>query len=73
MAQETLSCILTTYISGFFDMVLKGEEEPLLSGPSKAYPEVSFVINILIAPFMSHNMFHLITERSPYRRSTSQI
>jgi hypothetical protein len=35
--------ILTTYISAFFDMVLKGEKESLLSGPSEAYPEVSFV------------------------------
>jgi len=35
--------ILATYISDFFDMSLKGKEEPLLNGPSKAYPEVSFV------------------------------
>jgi len=35
--------IVTTYISDFFDMVLKGKEETLLSGPSKAYPEVAFV------------------------------
>lgn len=35
--------ILFTYTSAFFDMVLKGENEPLLSGPSEAYPEVIFV------------------------------
>jgi hypothetical protein len=35
--------ILTNYISAFFDMVLKGEKEPLLSGPSTVYPEVSVV------------------------------
>ncbi len=35
--------IVTMYISDFFDMVLKGKEETLLSGPSKAYPEVAFV------------------------------
>ena len=35
--------IFTTYIAAFFDMVLKGEEEALLLGPSEAYPEVSFV------------------------------
>jgi len=35
--------ILTTYISVFFDMALKGEEEALLSGPSNAFLEVSFV------------------------------
>jgi len=35
--------ILTTYIPAFFDMAVKGETEPLLSGPSTAYPEVSFV------------------------------
>ena len=35
--------IETTYISDFFDMVLKGKKETLLGGPSKAYPEVAFV------------------------------
>jgi hypothetical protein len=35
--------ILTTYTSAFFDMVLKGKKESLLSGPSEAYPEVIFV------------------------------
>lgn len=35
--------VLATYISAFFDMALKGEEEPLLNGSSNAYPEVSFV------------------------------
>jgi hypothetical protein len=35
--------ILTTYISAFFNMALKGEKEALLSGPSMAFPEVSFV------------------------------
>lgn len=35
--------ILTTYILTFFHMVVKRKKEPLLSGPSKAYPEVSFV------------------------------
>jgi hypothetical protein len=35
--------ILTTYILAFFHIVLKGQKELLLSGPSKAYPEVSFV------------------------------
>ena len=35
--------ILTTYISDFFDMALKGEKEPLLIGPSESYPEVSFL------------------------------
>jgi hypothetical protein len=35
--------ILITYTSAFFDMVLKGKTELLLSGPSEAYPEVVFV------------------------------
>jgi hypothetical protein len=35
--------IETTYISVFFDMVLKGKKETFLGGPSKAYPEVAFV------------------------------
>jgi hypothetical protein len=35
--------IVTTYLSAFFDMSLKGEKKTLLSGPSKAFPEVSFV------------------------------
>jgi len=35
--------ILTTYTSAFFDMVLKGKKESLLSGPSEAYLEVIFV------------------------------
>ncbi|KAE9362766.1 hypothetical protein N431DRAFT_433535 [Stipitochalara longipes BDJ] len=35
--------ILTKYTSAFFDMVLKGKNQSLLSGPSEAYPEVSFV------------------------------
>jgi hypothetical protein len=38
-----LTSILTTYTTAFFDMALKGEKEPLLSGPSNDYPEVSFV------------------------------
>jgi hypothetical protein len=38
-----ITSILTTYTSAFFDMVLKGEKEPLMNGPSEAYPEVSFV------------------------------
>jgi hypothetical protein len=35
--------IETTYISAFLDMALKGKKEPLLSGPSMAFPEVGFV------------------------------
>jgi hypothetical protein len=35
--------ILFTYTVALFDMVLKGQKEPLLSGPSEAYPEVIFV------------------------------
>ena len=35
--------IETTYISAFLDMALKGKKEPLLSGPSTAFPEVGFV------------------------------
>ena len=35
--------ILATYISAFFNMALKGQNEPLLMGPSTAYPEVSLV------------------------------
>jgi hypothetical protein len=35
--------ILIIYILAFFHIVLKGQKELLLSGPSKAYPEVSFV------------------------------
>ncbi|KAF2092889.1 hypothetical protein NA57DRAFT_49394, partial [Rhizodiscina lignyota] len=34
--------ILTTYITAFFNMVLKGKKEPLLGGPSKEFPEVYF-------------------------------
>ena len=35
--------ISTIYTAAFFDMALKGKKEPLLSGPSLAYPEVIFV------------------------------
>jgi hypothetical protein len=35
--------IITAYNLAFLDMFLKGEKQPLLNGPSQAYPEVSFV------------------------------
>ena len=34
--------IVTTYVSAFLDMVLKGKSPSLLRGPVKAFPEVSF-------------------------------
>lgn len=34
--------IVTTYVVAFFDFVLKGKKAGILSGPSAAYPEVSF-------------------------------
>ncbi len=34
--------IITDYLLAFFDKHLKGESEPLLDGPSAAYPEVIF-------------------------------
>jgi hypothetical protein len=44
--------ILTTYISASFDMVFKGVKGPLLSGPSEAYPEVSFVRSLTDGAFL---------------------
>lgn len=40
--QRSMS-ILTTYNTAFLQMAIEGANEPLLSGPSEAYPEVSFV------------------------------
>ena len=34
--------IVTTYVIGFFDMVLKYKPSPLLQGPVAAFPEVTF-------------------------------
>ncbi len=34
--------ITRTYVTAFFDEHLKGVQEPLLNGPSPAYPEVTF-------------------------------
>ena len=34
--------IVTTYVGAFLDHVLKGKTSPLLQGPSKAFPEVTF-------------------------------
>ena len=34
--------IVTTYVTAFFDMVLKGKHSPLLQGPVAAFPEVTF-------------------------------
>ncbi|KAN0121855.1 hypothetical protein V8E51_000181 [Hyaloscypha variabilis] len=38
-----LTSVQITYTVAFFDMFLKGENEPLLSGPSGSYPDVIFV------------------------------
>jgi len=38
-----LLAISTTYTAAFFDHYLKGQTEPLLRGPSAAYPEVTFL------------------------------
>jgi len=35
--------ISTAYIAAFFDHTLKGQAQPLLDGPSTAYPEVMFL------------------------------
>jgi dienelactone hydrolase len=35
--------ISTRYIAAFFDHYLKGQDQPLLAGPSAQYPEVSFL------------------------------
>ncbi|KAH8801527.1 PAF acetylhydrolase family protein [Xylogone sp. PMI_703] len=35
--------ILGSYITAFFDFVLRGQKQSLLSGPSAKFPEVSFV------------------------------
>jgi dienelactone hydrolase len=34
--------VVDAYLLAFFDQYLKGEESPLLDGPSSAYPEVEF-------------------------------
>jgi hypothetical protein len=34
--------VVNTYLRAFFDQYLKGEESPLLNGPSSDYPEVEF-------------------------------
>lgn len=34
--------VTNAYLLAFFDRYLKGEKEPLLRGPSPAYPEVRF-------------------------------
>ncbi|OPA79190.1 lipase [Paenibacillus selenitireducens] len=34
--------ITRSYVRAFFDQYLKGEKQPLLDGPSSAYPEVKF-------------------------------
>lgn len=39
-----MSAILNAYVLAFFDEHLKGEEAPLLDGPSPAFPEVEFEI-----------------------------
>lgn len=31
-----------TYVAAFFDLYLRGVAEPLLNGPTSAYPEVGF-------------------------------
>ena len=39
--QRTLE-VISDYLVAFFDQHLKGEDQPLLDGPSEAYPEVEF-------------------------------
>ena len=34
--------IITDYLLAFFDQTLKGQAQPLLTGPSSGYPEVTF-------------------------------
>jgi hypothetical protein len=34
--------VANAYIRGFFDKHLKGEDVPLLDGPSDEYPEVEY-------------------------------
>ena len=40
--------ILNAYIVAFFDRYLKGEEQPLLQGPSADYPEVEIQANDMV-------------------------
>ncbi len=35
--------VAAAYIAAFFDHTLKGQAEPLISGPSPQYPEVQFL------------------------------
>ena len=34
--------VTRTYVAAFFDLHLRGIPEPVLDGPTSAYPEVSF-------------------------------
>ncbi|MGW0228248.1 hypothetical protein ACWDWO_08035 [Actinopolymorpha singaporensis] len=36
--------ITRAYVAAFFDAKLRGERAPLLTGPSRAYPEISFKV-----------------------------
>ena len=40
---ERAMSVISTYVSGFFNFVLKGKNVGLLDGPRKEFPEVAFV------------------------------
>ncbi|WP_190094183.1 alpha/beta hydrolase family protein [Streptomyces melanogenes] len=42
IAAERAAAITRAYVGAFFDLQLKGIPQPLLDGPSRAYPEVMF-------------------------------
>ncbi|WP_143079172.1 hypothetical protein [Streptomyces monashensis] len=42
IAAERAAAITRAYVGDFFDLQLKGIPRPLLDGPSRAYPEVTF-------------------------------
>ncbi|WP_329467097.1 alpha/beta hydrolase family protein [Streptomyces sp. NBC_01431] len=42
IAAERAAAITRAYVGAFFDLQLKGIPQPLLKGPSQAYPEVTF-------------------------------
>jgi len=42
LSAERGAGLTRTYLAAFFDLRLKGVEQPLLDGPTAAYPEVRF-------------------------------